>query len=250
MEGYPYRKIDINCDLGEGMGREAEILPLIGSCSVACGGHTGDPHSMEATIQGAQRHRVKVGAHPSFPDRDHFGRRSMAMGKADLMASIREQLAAFDRALARCGAKLHHIKAHGALYNQTVGDESLARTYLEALKAYRNRALLYVPYGSVIAALARDQGFGIWFEAFADRQYRADLSLLPRGERDALIEEPPKVLEHLLPMVREGRVRTVEGGIRKLRVDTLCVHGDNPRVSEILMYLSRELPNNQVQPTK
>ena len=232
------------------MGKDADILPFIGSCNIACGGHSGDRASMVETIRGALSHRVKIGVHPSFPDREHFGRRAMAMERAELMGSLREQLAAFDWALAHCGATLHHIKAHGALYNQMVTDGPLALTYLEALEDHRERAILYVPYGSVVARKAKDLGFGIWFEAFADRNYNSNLGLVPRGERDALIGEPKKVLDHVLPMIREGRVRTVGGGIRKLRADTLCVHGDNPRVSEILMYLSRELPNNQVQPTK
>jgi len=232
------------------MGNDADIFPFISSCSIACGGHTGDAHSMIETIQGAQRHRVKIGAHPSYPDREYFGRRAMQLDSAELMESIREQLGGFEAALARCGAKIHHIKAHGALYAQVAKDEQTARAYLEALDNYRDRAILYVPYGSVVATLAVSLGFGIWFEAFADRNYRADLSLLPRGERDALIGEPHKVLEHILPMVKQARVLTLGGTTRELLVDTLCVHGDNPRVSEILTYLSRELPNNQVQPTK
>ena len=250
MEKLKYRKIDINCDLGEGLGNEAEIFPFINSCNIACGGHTGDVPSMTRTIRGALRHRAKIGAHPSYPDREHFGRRAMDMGRAELMDSIRDQLADFERALSQCGAAMHHIKAHGALYNQTAKDEKSARAYLEALEDYRERAILYVPYGSVVAALARNMGFGIWFEAFADRNYRSDLSLLPRGEKDAMIGEPQKVLEHILPMIREGRVKPVEGPSRELRAHTLCVHGDNPRVVEILTYLSHELPKNNVQPSK
>jgi len=243
-------KIDINCDLGEGIGHEAEILPFIGSCSIACGGHIGDMDTMMETIRGAQRHGVRIGAHPSFADRENFGRRTMHLPGEVLIASIRAQLADFGKALLHCGARLHHIKAHGALYNQTAQDAATAKIYLDALEGYREGALLYVPYGSAVAAAALQSGFNIWYEAFADRNYRADLSLLPRDERDALISDPKKVLAHVLPIIEQGRLWPLNGPYREVHAHTLCVHGDNPAALEILMYLSRELPKHKVLPIK
>ncbi|MBO0323083.1 5-oxoprolinase subunit PxpA [Muricauda sp. CAU 1633] len=239
--------IDINCDVGEGVGNEAEIFPFISSCNIACGGHAGDVETMTQIVQLAQQHDVKIGAHPSYPDRVNFGRQVMDISKKELQKSIQKQLEDFDTILAEEQVKLHHIKAHGALYNQTAKDKDLAKTYLEAIQKYKTRTLLYIPYGSAIAEIALRQGFTIWYEAFGDRNYNSDLSLVNRKQDDALIEEPEQVLRHILPIIKEGHVKAVSGEFVKIEAKTLCIHGDTPSALEILMYLSQELSKHEVQ---
>lgn len=238
--------IDINCDVGEGIGNEAKIFPYISSCNIACGGHAGTGESMSEVVDLALEHNVKIGAHPSYPDRENFGREVMDISNEVLMQSIRDQLQTFEAILDRKKTTLHHIKAHGALYNQTAKDPELAKTYLEAILAYKQKAILYVPFGSGLAKLATERGFKIWYEAFADRNYNVDLSLVSRKNRYALIQEPKEVLIHVLPVIKDAKVKTVSGGFHKIEANTLCVHGDTSSALEILMYLSRELPKHQV----
>ncbi|WP_067037297.1 5-oxoprolinase subunit PxpA [Allomuricauda sp. CP2A] len=239
--------IDINCDVGEGVGNETELFPLISSCNIACGGHAGDVDTMTHIVRLAKKHNVKIGAHPSYPDRENFGRQVMDISKQELQQSIEEQMKTLEAILENEHAELHHIKAHGALYNKTAKDRDLAETYLEVIHPYKNRVLLYVPFGSVIADVALDQGFAIWYEAFGDRNYNSDLSLVNRKLDNALIQDPKKVLEHILPIIKEGNVMAVTGELVKIEAKTLCIHGDTPSALKILMYLSQELSKHQVQ---
>lgn len=239
--------IDINCDLGEGLVREEALFPYISSCNIACGGHAGDLASMAETVARAQSYKIAIGAHPSYPDREGFGRSVMEIGEDRLVDSIREQLDALDGVVEAAGTRLHHIKAHGALYNQTARDPGTARAYLKAVLDYRDRALLFVPYGSVVSTMAEAMGFGIWYEAFADRNYGPDLGLVPRGEKDAMIREPEKALAHILSMIKDGKVLLLDGQYRDIVAQTICVHSDTPSALEILTYLSRELPKHRVK---
>src|SRR6056297_2763649 len=243
-------KIDINCDVGEGVGNEEAIFPYISSCNIACGGHAGDKETMLKVASLAKKHNLKVGSHPSYPDKANFGREVMDISDQNLIQSIRKQLADFDEVLKQEQISLHHIKAHGALYNQTAKDEQLAKVYLNAIHDYKYRALLYAPYNSVVAKLAKERGFKLWFEAFADRNYNTDLSLLSRKEENALIEDPEAVLKHILPIIKKGEVITVDGKSHKILADTLCIHGDTVSALKILTYLSTSLPQNQVQLAK
>ncbi|USD25184.1 5-oxoprolinase subunit PxpA [Flagellimonas marinaquae] len=238
--------IDINCDVGEGVGNEADILPFISSCNIACGGHAGDSETMGHVVALAKRHHVKVGSHPSYPDRINFGRKVMHISNHELSKSIKKQLADFDEVLKQQNVSLHHIKAHGALYNQTAKDEDLANVFLSAIDGYKDRAILYVPFDSVIAKIGEERGFKIWFEAFADRNYNRDLSLVSRKENNALIENPEAVLAHILLMIKKQEVLTIEEERHNIQAKTFCVHGDTVSALKILMYLSEKLPQNQV----
>lgn len=242
-------KIDINCDVGEGVGNETHLLPLISSCNIACGGHAGDLLTMERVISIAKKNNVKIGAHPSYPDKHNFGRKVLSISEGHLKSSIVEQLKIFDRALNKGNADLHHIKAHGALYNETAKNENLALVYLDAIKPYRDNVFVYVPYNSIISRLAVEKGFKITYEAFADRNYNTDLSLVSRNLENALIQEPKQVLAHVLSIIKEGKVQTVTDEHIAIRAETLCIHGDTPSALQILMYLSQELPNHGVQLT-
>lgn len=239
--------IDLNCDMGEGVGNEADLMPFISSCNIACGGHAGDQASMQACVSLALEHGVQMGAHPSYPDRDHFGRRSMVLEKAALKAALESQLGVFEAVLRDLGATLHHIKAHGALYNDLAKGGSLAEDYLEALAPYRGRAALFVPAGSVFEVMAGNAGFATVAEAFADRAYTVGGQLAPRNLPGAVLKHPERVLEQLREMVLKGRVRTLAGGFLPIAAQTYCIHGDTPGAFEILAYLSRELPKYEIR---
>ncbi|GLU44639.1 5-oxoprolinase subunit PxpA [Allomuricauda sp. NBRC 101325] len=238
--------IDINCDVGEGVGNEAELFPFISSCNIACGGHAGTKQTMLQAAQLAKARGIKVGAHPSYPDQANFGRELMDITDAELIESIQSQLSTFIEVLKELQIPLHHIKAHGALYNQTAKDEHLAKVYLKAIQDYKDMALLYVPYNSVVAKLAKENGFRVAYEGFADRNYNADLSLVSRKDENALIQNPKQVLKHILPMIKTGKVCTVTEEFVEISVQTLCIHGDTAAALEILTYISEELPRNQV----
>tara|TARA_R110002167_G_scaffold54785_7_gene156049 strand:- start:197 stop:952 length:756 start_codon:yes stop_codon:yes gene_type:complete len=244
------KHIDINCDVGEGMGNEAQLFPLISSCNIACGGHFGDESSMLKVVRLAKEYGVKVGAHPSYPDREHFGRISMDIPNEVLIDTIGVQIQNLNTILGQEKMKLHHIKPHGALYNDLAKKRDLARTFLKAIMAYREDVFLYVPYGSVLEEEALSSGFQIKREAFADRNYNQDLSLVARSHANALIQEPTRVLEHLVLMAEQCEVMTITGHTVALVADTFCIHGDTPNALQILMYLSKHLPDYKIEITK
>ena len=235
------RSLDINCDVGEGVGNEQDLMPLIDSCSVACGGHAGDLVSMRSVIRLAKQYKVRIGAHPSYPDKKNFGRLSMKISAEELTMSIQSQLANFVTIAREEKAKLYHIKPHGALYNDLAKDDILADIFLEAIKKYQDSVLLYVPFKSVIERQAVTAGFHVKREAFADRNYANDLSLVPRTHAKAVITNPKEVLAHLLHMVKNNKVRTVDNSEIYLKAETFCLHGDTPNALEILMYIRRNL---------
>ncbi|MEH6681206.1 MAG: 5-oxoprolinase subunit PxpA [Sediminicola sp.] len=238
--------IDINCDVGEGLGNEKELFPHISSCNIACGGHAGDVGTMGEVALLALSHHVRIGAHPSYPDRENFGRTSMDLSPLELRRTLGQQIDSLIGVLERAGATLDHIKPHGALYNDVAKDISKAKAFLKAVSPYRESVFLYLPYGSVVASEARFQGFKVQLEAFADRNYLSDLSLVSRKRSNAVIEEPKEVLAHLIRMVKNGVVRTLDGTETKILAHTYCIHGDTPTVLQILMYLSKELRNHLI----
>ncbi|HET8736984.1 MAG TPA: LamB/YcsF family protein, partial [Pricia sp.] len=172
--------IDINCDVGEGADNEAQLFPLISSCNIACGGHAGDVDSMERVVRLAKKYQVKVGAHPSYPDRANFGRSAMAISPESLIHSIREQVSTLTAILQKEGIGLHHIKAHGALYHEIAKNTAQAENFLQAASVFGKDILIYAPYASTIGKKAIEHGFSTAREAFADRNYKADLSLVSR----------------------------------------------------------------------
>jgi UPF0271 protein len=171
----------------------------------------------------------------------------MDISPQELQDSIKDQLKTFMKVLQEEQVSLHHIKAHGALYNQTAKDEALAEIYLDALVPYVTETLLYVPFGSEISKKVQQRGFDVWYEAFADRNYNNDLSLVSRKLPNALIQNPGKVLQHVVSIITEGKVLAVTGEKIGIEAQTLCIHGDTASALEILMYLSEELPNHQVR---
>ena len=242
--------IDINCDVGEGVGNEAQLFPLISSCNIACGGHAGDASSMQRVVRLAKKFDVKVGAHPSYPDKENFGRSAMDIPSKVLIQSIQEQIADLVSILRKEDIPLHHIKAHGALYNEIAKNATLAELFLKAIAKYKKDILMYVPYASEISKKAGEQDFSIAYEAFADRNYNGDLSLVSRSHPQALIESPEAVLKHIIRIVTQHKVRTLTGKNVKILADTFCIHSDTPAAFEIVSYLSEELSNHSIRINK
>ncbi len=239
--------IGINCDIGEGVANENQLFPFISSCNIACGGHAGDDDSMLRAIRSAKQHGVSAGAHPSYPDRENFGRVSVDISREPFVESIRFQINSLISILEKENVSLHHIKAHGALYNDMAKNFKLALLFLKAIEIYKDTAFVYVPFGSSIEKEASEQGFRIQREAFADRNYSSVSSLVPRNLPNALIEDPKQVLEHILCMVNEQKVKIVDGNKISILADTYCVHGDTSSALQILSYLAQELPKHHIK---
>lgn len=241
----PYR-IDINCDVGEGVANEDLLFPFISSCNIACGGHAGDKTTMTKTVKLANENSVAIGAHPSYPDFENFGRRSMDLGADELSNSITWQFNSLYEVCMNESVHIKHIKPHGALYNDLAKKEYLADLFLEIIQDYRSKLVLFVPFGSVIEKIATQKGFQVKVEAFADRNYNEDLSLVSRTQPNALLHDPKEVLDHLMRLVKEQKVRTVTSTYEILKADTYCVHGDTPNALQILTYLTKELPKHNI----
>lgn len=238
--------IDINCDVGEGIGNETELMPLISSCNIACGGHLGNLETISEVARLANKYGVKVGAHPSYPDQENFGRVSMDISELNLIQSIQGQIEDFESVLKKENIPFHHIKAHGALYNDISKDPLLAKIFLKSIQRWKGVALIYVPFESVIEQEAIKNGFQVKQEAFADRNYNSDLSLVSRKLPEAIIDNPEEVLAHLLFMIKKGLVVTPGGFKIDIQAQTYCVHGDTPTALGILNYLSEELPKRNI----
>lgn len=231
------RVIDFNCDLGEGMDDEP-LLPFISSASIACGFHAGDEMTMHRTVALCLRHRVAIGAHPSFPDRANFGRRRMSIGPAEAQALVITQIEALERITREAGAILQHVKPHGALYNQAAVDAPLADAIATAVHRHDPGLLLYALSGSALARAGERQGLRVVHEAFAERRYEADATLTSRDTPGASLEDTTAASEQVLRMLEEGRVLSREGGYVDLRVDSICLHGDRPDAATFARILS------------
>jgi UPF0271 protein len=244
--------IDLNCDMGEGYGRyeignDQEIMPLISSSNIACGFHAGDPIKIDQTLRMALDHDVKIGAHPSYPDLQGFGRRSMKMSLTELNASMAYQICAVKGMAEMHGAQLHHVKPHGALYNDSSKDEALTRIIYTTIAGIDSQLLIFGLPGSAHEYVANEMGMEFWAEGFADRLYDPDGHLLSRGEEGALITDPKLASDQVRLLVEKDQVVTSDGSTLSLKVQTICVHGDNPSVLAILeaIHPSMLLPSNQ-----
>lgn len=237
--------LDINADLGEGAGQDELIMPFISSCNIACGGHIGDEHSMKATIQLAALYNVNIGAHPSFPDRENFGRIQMNISDIDLEKSLKNQLIQFYQIVKKNHQEVHHIKAHGALYNTIAKDEKTARIYLNTISKLGIQAKLYVPFNSVIHKLASSK-YECLTEGFIDRAYNNDLSLVSRDHKEALHKTPEKAWKQLYDMAVHKKVNTICDFQAEIYADTFCIHGDHPNAKGILEYIHDQLSQQNI----
>ena len=216
--------MDLNCDLGEGMPAEAALMPFITSANIACGGHTGDAASMQATIARCLQYDVAIGAHPSWPDREHFGRRNRHYTSHELYHFIRSQIEALLQYVPE--GTLRHVKPHGALYNQSAADPEIAATIAEAVYDINPELVLFGRSGSHSCSKATGLGLQVAHEVFADRRYEADGSLTPRSNPHALITDVNEAVEQALRLVQQGTVVVRTGETITLQADTICIHGD------------------------
>lgn len=234
--------VDLNCDLGEGAGHDAELMAEITSANIACGAHAGDEATMAATVAMARAHGVAIGAHPGFADREHFGRRELPLRSGEAVALVRGQVETLRRIAATQGATLAHVKLHGALYNLAARDAGVAAEVLDAVWGGAERPVLLVLAGSVLERLARARDdMRVVAEVFADRTYQRDGSLTPRSRPGALIEDETLAVAQVLRMVREGKVRSLDGVDLPVRAGTICVHGDGAQAVVFARRLRMEL---------
>lgn len=226
--------IKINCDVGEGVGNEKLLFNYITSCSIACGGHAGDANSMREILSLAKAFKVSAGAHPSYPDKTNFGRVSIDISKNDLIRSIREQIDQLIDISSEFDISLDHIKAHGALYNDCAKHPELAQTFLTAIGTYQ--LPIYAPYGSVIAEITKEHEVDVIYEGFADRMYNSDLSLVSRSSKNAIINNPKSVEDHVR-LITGGFVKSKTGEKIPIKVETYCIHSDTDNAVEIAKHL-------------
>jgi UPF0271 protein len=218
--------IDINCDMGEGIGNDAEIMPFISSANIACGYHAGNEKTMKQTIELAVKNNVAVGAHPSFFDKENFGRTEMSLPADEIYDLIILQLRTIDKVANSFGATLHHVKPHGALYNMSARDPVIAKAIAVATRDFDDHIILFGLSGSHSISEANAINLKTVSEVFADRTYQDDGSLTPRSEPGAIVEGVDECVQQVLQMVRERTVTSVNGKTIPIIADTICIHGD------------------------
>src|SRR6266487_3129418 len=216
-------KIDLNCDMGENIGNDEDIMPYITSANIACGFHAGDEMSMQTTVRLAKQHGVAVGAHPSWKDIEGFGRREMSLPIDQVEALVLYQLGALYAIAKAEGVELHHVKPHGALYNQAAKDKFLATAIARAVKRFSVDLILVGLAGSSLIEAGVEAGLRVANEGFPDRSYNSDGTLVSRKQANAIIESPEEVATHAVRLAQNG----IDFSGRRVQMDTLCLHGDN-----------------------
>ena len=230
-------KIDLNCDMGENIGNDEDIMPYITSANIACGFHAGDTDTMRETIRLAKRFGVAVGAHPSWKDREGFGRNEMSLPPDEVEALILEQVKVLIRIAKSEGVELHHVKPHGALYNQAAKDRALANVIARAVKRFSVDLVLVGLAGSGLIEAGVEVGLRVANEGFPDRNYNSDGTLVSRKESYAIIMSPDEVVNHAMELIQNG----ILFGEKQVNVDTLCLHGDHPHAAENAKLLYEKL---------
>ncbi|MGH8026496.1 MAG: LamB/YcsF family protein [Pseudoxanthomonas sp.] len=218
--------IDFNCDLGEGIGDDALLLPFISSASIACGFHAGNPELMQRTVKLCGEHGVAIGAHPSLHDRENFGRTAQAVSPSDAYALTLYQIGALDAFVRAAGLRLNHVKPHGALYNLAARNRPVADAIAAAVRDHDAGLILYGLAQSALTEAGAALGLQVAHEAFAERRYEADATLTPRSHPDASIDDPADAARQATLLLREGVVIARTGERLPLQADSLCLHGD------------------------
>ncbi len=240
------KRIDLNSDMGEVAeavhdGTQEALMPHLTSVNIACGGHAGDPETMQTTIRQALRCNVAIGAHPGYPDRENFGRVNMDIPPEGIADSVFDQVIALGAIALACGAEIAHVKPHGALYNQAATNRTIARAVADGIARWRKDVVLVGLAGSLMIDVFRDAGFRVAAEAFADRRYEADGTLRSRQFDDALIADPEKAAPQALRIVQEGVVLAVNGTTIAIDAQTICIHTDTPHAPQIAATVARTL---------
>ncbi|MEP7256068.1 MAG: 5-oxoprolinase subunit PxpA [Ferruginibacter sp.] len=233
--------IDINCDMGEGMGNEELLMPFINSANIACGYHAGDETTMQRVIELCLKHNVNIGAHPSFLDRVNFGRTEMQLPASAIYQLVTEQLELINKIALRWGGKLHHIKPHGALYNMAAKDAVLAKAIAQAVKDFDASLIYYGLSGSVMIMEAARLGLQTANEVFADRTYQPDGTLTPRSLPNALLSNTDDAVKQAIKFVKENKVVTGTGEEIIVKADTICIHGDGKNAVKFAKAIYQQL---------
>ena len=240
------QSIDLNSDLGEyedlSQGRkDTAIMGFISSCNIACGVHAGNQQVIDFTINSAIANEVKIGAHPSYPDRANFGRRVMHLPDKQLQRVVRDQIATINTSAQAHGSHLSHVKPHGALYNQAAIDLDLALLLAESIAEFEQNLMFYGLAHSAMAEAAKQVGVPFVAEGFADRAYTATRTLQPRGLSGAIIDDVEVMLNRVLGLLKTGQIEAVSGESVAVLIDTLCLHGDHDNAVRTAQYLSQGL---------
>ncbi|HEX8567862.1 MAG TPA: 5-oxoprolinase subunit PxpA [Pyrinomonadaceae bacterium] len=244
--------VDLNCDMGESfgawtIGNDRALMDYCTSINVACGFHAGDATVIRKTIEIALEKRIAIGAHPSFPDLQGFGRRPMQLSAQEVFDTVLYQVAAVYQMTAALGGELHHVKPHGALYNEAAKKPELAEAIARAVKAIDENLIFYGLSGSFLISESERMGLKTASEVFADRTYNADGSLTPRSEPNALIHDTNKAVEQVLQMIQTQTVTATNGETIRLKADTVCIHGDGANALEFAAAVQAKLNEKGVR---
>jgi UPF0271 protein len=240
------KTIDINCDLGEGMGNDALIMPFISSANIACGYHAGDENTMKQTAELCKKHNVAMGVHPSYPDRENFGRTDVRLPPEEVYELVIKQIKLLEEIAKSTGSELKHVKPHGALYNMAARGMQIAAIVSLAVKDVNKKLVLYGLSGSHLIKEGKNIGLKTASEVFADRTYQDDGSLTPRHKPEALIEDVNNAVAQVLQMVNEGTVTTISGKKIPIIAETVCIHGDGPHAVEFAKAIYEALKGNNI----
>jgi UPF0271 protein len=237
--------VDLNADVGEGCGFDEELVPLVSSVNIACGAHAGDLQTMKRSVGLALGCGAAIGAHPGFEDREHFGRRELPCAPREAALLVVGQTRLLQQVASGLGARVGHVKLHGALYNMASRDRALASAVVAALAEEERlsgfRRVLVALAGSVLFAAGRDAGLAVIGEAFADRSYLPDGSLAPRAMPGAVIKDEDRAAEQALLIARDSVARTIDGGTVPVDAGTICIHGDSPKAVAFARRIRRDL---------
>jgi UPF0271 protein len=240
------QSIDFNCDVGEGIGNDAAIIPFISSANIACGYHAGNEDIIRTTIELAIKNNVAIGAHPSFFDKENFGRTEMSLSPGEIYDVVILQLRMIEKIIRKSKSKLHHVKPHGALYNMSAKDPRIAKTIAEAVKDFDDNLILFGLSGTSSVTEASKIGLKTANEVFADRSYQDDGSLTPRSRQNALIEDVDKAIEQVLQIAREKTVTSANGRKIALAADTICIHGDGKNAVQFASSIYQRLKQDHI----
>jgi UPF0271 protein len=238
--------IDINCDLGEGMFSDSEIVPYISSASIACGGHFGTAETISNAIAICTKHQVATGAHPSYPDTENFGRKTISIPSGQLMGELKMQIDLFKKICIQAGISMHHIKLHGALYSDMANDEKLIFPFLELIRNHYPHTLVYGLAGSMFTTILKENGIKVAEEAFADRAYKPDGTLVPRSETGSVLTGKQEITEQVLGLILEKQINTLNKTCVRLMADTVCIHSDTPDAAGIAKTVHAALQGNDI----
>jgi UPF0271 protein len=239
--------IDLNCDMGEGMPYDADIMPYISSVNIACGYHAGNEEIMKRTVELALKHSVSIGAHPGFADKENFGRKEIYMLREDYYKITFEQLIILKKIMSAFGATIHHVKPHGALYNMAARDKTLAAIIAQTVKDFDDKLILYGLSGSESTHEAKALHLQPANEVFADRTYEDDGSLTPRSQINALIEDERTSMRQVLQMITQKTVTSVNNKIVPIIAETICIHGDGAHAVEFAKLIHQSLKQNNIE---